>query len=110
MQPEFVRLKTISTMSGLSTKTLRRYIKSNLLKAIKFGGNYYVSLMDYKIFVIKLQLVNKGIEKDNLGKLEELCVKAIQKEENDKFSEMCKSFGISDEVITKFNEMKNALW
>ena len=57
MQPEFIRLKTISTMSGLSTKTLRRYIKSNLLKAIKFGGNYYVSLKAYSKFVFDLQLL-----------------------------------------------------
>lgn len=109
MQPEFVRLKTISTMSGLSTKTLRRYIKSNLLQAVKIGGNYYVFFAAYHKFLIDLQLLSKGIKKEKIDELAETLRKEIQKEENENFSKMCKSFGMSDEEAAKLKDMRSAL-
>ena len=52
---------------------------------------------------------NYCVERDKLDKVEEILMKEIQKEENEKFSKMCKSFGMSDEDIIKVNDMYNAL-
>ena len=48
MNKELIRLKEVSNRTNLSTATLRRMIKRKDIEAIKLGGNYYLTPMDYK--------------------------------------------------------------
>ena len=59
----FIRLKEISKMTNISTATLRKYAKVGLLRAVKIGGNYYSTILDYEKFIYTLYN-NKPLESD----------------------------------------------
>lgn len=66
MDKDFIRLKDISNKTGLSTATLRSYIKQNKLRAIKIGGNYYVTPDEYSKLLISFYANNMGLTMDQL--------------------------------------------
>ncbi|MDW4362510.1 helix-turn-helix domain-containing protein [Staphylococcus saprophyticus] len=48
---KFYTLKEIEDNLRISNRTLRRYIKSGKLKAVKIGGKYVVSESNYNDFI-----------------------------------------------------------
>ena len=99
MNQEYIRLKVISEWSGLSTATLRKYIKQKKLNAIKIGGNYCVNINSYEEFKVNLCLIDKGIKVDELDKFKEYLLKEQRKNEQRAYNEMLKSIGIDESII-----------
>lgn len=99
MNQEYIRLKVISEWSGLSTATLRKYIKQKKLNAIKIGGNYCVNINSYEEFKVNLCLIDKGIKVDELDKFKEYLLKEQRKNEQRAYNEMLKNIGIDESII-----------
>ena len=77
MNGDLIRIKVISERTGLSTATIRSYIKQNKLRAIKIGGNYYTTPDDYNKLLISFYASNMGLTLDQLIE----GYKKLQKEE-----------------------------
>ena len=78
MNGDLIRIKKISEKTGLSTATLRSYIKQNKLKAIKIGGNYYTTPENYNKLLISFWANDMGMTVDQLIE----GYRRLQKEEN----------------------------
>ena len=63
----YIRLKTISRNSGISTATLRNYIKKGLLHGVLIGGNYYVTQVDYDKFIYKLYASSLNLDPEKFS-------------------------------------------
>ena len=96
MNQEYIRLKVISEWSGLSTATLRKYIKQKKLNAIKIGGNYCVNINSYEEFKVNLCLIDKGIKVDELDKFKEYLLKEQREQQQKLYKEFLKSTGMDD--------------
>ena len=69
IQPELLKLITVSKLLNVSTMTLRKYIKNNMLSAIKMGNKYYVPINSLKEFTYKLIAQSKGLSLEEYNKL-----------------------------------------
>lgn len=56
MNKKLIRLKEVSNRTNLSTATLRRMIKRKDIEAIKLGGNYYLTPLDYNNLITFISL------------------------------------------------------
>ena len=56
MNKELIRLKEVSNKTNLSTATLRRMIKRKDIEAVKLGGNYYLTPLDYNNLITFISL------------------------------------------------------
>ena len=56
MNKELIRLKEVSNRTNLSTATLRRMIKRKDIEAVKLGGNYYLTPLDYNNLITFISL------------------------------------------------------
>ncbi len=61
MNKDLIRIKVISEKTGLSTATIRNYIKQKKLRAIKIGGNYYTTLEDYNKLILTFYANDIGL-------------------------------------------------
>lgn len=77
MKPGYYKLSEVSKMTRLTPDTLRRYIKSGKLKALKSGNKFYVHVDHYREFQLKRVLESKGIE----GEIANKFIKFLKQEE-----------------------------
>lgn len=106
MQQEFIRLKLVSKLVGLSTATLRKYIKEEKLKAIKVGGNYCITMKSYEEFILNLYLLDKGFKVDELDKAKDHLLNEQRLEQEKMFNELLKSLGMNDTNIDVINNVQ----
>ena len=66
MNKELIRLKEVSNKTNLSTATLRKMIKRNDISAIKFGGNYYMTPLDYNNLICFISLKKFNLSNEDI--------------------------------------------
>ena len=80
MNKELIRLKEVSNKTNLSTATLRRMIKRNDISAIKLGGNYYMTPLDYNNLICYISLKKFNWSNEDINVFQKYLCKKSQKQ------------------------------
>lgn len=70
MEKQYYSVKEVSTLLGLSTKTIQRYIHAGKIKAVKLGKEYRINKQDFN------QVMNVDMEENQ--ELESLAVEVTR--------------------------------
>lgn len=102
MNKELIRLKDVSNRTNLSTATLRRMIKRKDIEAVKLGGNYYLTLLDYNNLITFISLKKFGWSNEDIHTFQRYLHKQ-QEKQNQEINKLYKN--ILEELL---NNLKNA--
>ena len=102
MNKELIRLKEVSNRTNLSTATLRRMIKRKDIEAIKLGGNYYLTPMDYNNLITFISLKKFDWSNEDIHIFQRYLHKQLEKQ-NQEINKLYTN--ILEELL---NNLKNA--